>query len=79
MRFADFQRDPVTVVRQIYGYFELRLSSRAEQAMAAWITANPQDKHGRRAYTLAQFGLTETAAHERFADYMKRHQLYEAL
>ena len=78
VRFGDFQREPMTVVRRIYRHFGLSLSAAAEQAMVAWITANPQHKHGRHEYTLAQFGLSEAGVHARFADYIERHQLYEA-
>lgn len=78
VRFADFRREPMAVVNRIYRHFRLNLSAAAEQAMAQWIAANPQHKHGRHQYALEQFGLTEATVHERFADYMGRHQLSEA-
>jgi hypothetical protein len=75
VRFADLQREPMAVVERIYQHFGLSLSTAARQAMIAWISANPQHKHGRHEYTPEQFGLSESAIRERFADYMKRHQL----
>jgi hypothetical protein len=77
VRFSDVQRAPMAVVQRIYRHFRLDLSAAAEQAMLAWIAANPQHRHGRHEYTLAQFGLSEAAVHERFAEYMERHELYE--
>lgn len=62
------------VVERIYQHFGLSLSTAARQAMIAWISANPQHKRGRHESTPKQFGLSESAIRERFADYMKRDQ-----
>ncbi|MBK7813843.1 MAG: hypothetical protein IPJ52_05765 [Rhodocyclaceae bacterium] len=58
-------------------HFGLDLGDAAERRMRDWIDANPQHKHGRHEYSAAQFGLSEQAIHERFADYMTRHDLFE--
>lgn len=75
VRFADLQREPLAVVEGIYQHLGLSLSTATRQAMIAWISANSQDKHGRHHYTPEQFGLSESAIRERFADYMNRHEL----
>ena len=77
VRFADFRQHPMAVVGAIYRHFGLDLGDAAERRMRDWIDANPQHKHGRHEYSAAQFGLSEQAIHERFADYMTRHDLFE--
>ena len=77
VRFADFQRDPMAVVRAVYQRFGLDLDPGTESRMQAWIAANPQHKHGRHEYDPQRFGLGEAMIHERFADYMRRHDLFE--
>lgn len=75
VRFADFQRQPMAVVDAIYRHFGLELSVQAEQHMKQWLAANPQHKHGRHEYSAQQYGLSTSGIHERFAEYMTRHQL----
>ncbi len=77
VRFADFRREPLAVVRAIYRHFGLDLGDEAEQRMHRWLGANPQHKHGRHEYSAERFGLSDGAIHERFADYMTRHDLFE--
>jgi hypothetical protein len=77
VRFSDFRQDPMAVVRAIYRHFGLDLGEEAEQRMRQWLGANPQHKHGRHEYSAEQFGLSDEAIHERFADYMARHDLFE--
>lgn len=77
VRFADFRRDPMAVVEAIYRHFGLQLSVDADRSMREWLDANPQHKHGRHEYTAEQFGLSAAVIHERFADYIKRHDLVE--
>ena len=77
VRYTDFRRDPIAVVRAIYRHFGLALSDETEQRMRQWLAGNPRDKHGQHEYQAERFGLSEAAIHERFADYMKRHALFE--
>ncbi len=77
VRFADFRRDPMAVVRSVYQRFGLELSPGTASRMQAWIADNPQHKHGRHEYDAQRFGLGEAMIHERFADYMRRHDLFE--
>lgn len=73
VRFADFQREPLTVVERIYGHFGLELHDAARTAMQTWLADNTRHKHGRHEYTLEQFGLTRDAVHARFSAYMARY------
>ena len=51
----------------------LELQPATEQCMAQWLTANTRHKHGRHEYSPAQYGLSEQAIHERFADYRQKY------
>jgi hypothetical protein len=82
-RFIDIDyrqivADPVGVVRTIYSRCGLELSPQVEQRMAAWLAANPQNKHGQHRYTLADFGLDKAAVEAQFADYLHRHPYLRA-
>ena len=40
--------------------------------MASWLAENPQAKHGRHRYSLAEFGIDRDAEESRFAAYRSR-------
>jgi hypothetical protein len=65
----DFVADPMTVVRSIYAYFDLSLSGDAELKMQRWIAAPTTSRHGEHRYRPEDFGLSEAALQEQFADY----------
>jgi hypothetical protein len=67
--YRELVSDPVGTVRGIYERFGMTLSATAEQAMRAWLAANPQGKHGRHRYSLEQFGLDRDAIDRVFPDY----------
>ena len=73
VRFDDFKRQPMAVVRDIYRRAGLELQPATEQCMAQWLTANTRHKHGRHEYSPAQYGLSEQAIHERFAHYRQKY------
>jgi len=76
-RFIDvdyrlFLRDPMATAERIYSHFELPLEGGVADAMRAHIAANPQSKHGRHAYSLAEYGLDAETVRARFAHYTSR-------
>jgi hypothetical protein len=70
VQYADLMRDPLETARSIYDRFGQPLSVEAEQAMVAYLAQNRQGKHGKHSYDLAEFGLSERAVRETFADYI---------
>jgi len=79
-RFIDvdyraFLRDPMATVERVYAHFALPLAGVAADAMRAHVAANPQSKHGRHAYSLAEYGLDRDAVCKRFRDYTERFEL----
>ena len=73
MRFAEFMRDEVAMVRRIYTHFGMQLSAEAESRMRRFLADNRVDKHGRHTYRLALGGLDEATERRRYAEYQERH------
>jgi hypothetical protein len=69
VHFRDFMKDQIGTVRSIYERFGLKLTSEAEARMRAFITANPDDKHGKHAYRFADTGLDLDEERERSKRY----------
>jgi hypothetical protein len=70
----DFHARPMETVGRIYDYFGLRMSEAAEEAIASRIKDNP-DGHGRHQYDLESFGLTRQMIVDRYAEYIKTHNV----
>jgi len=69
VKYQDLKKDPLAVVRAIYGYFGRELGPDAEEAMQRFAAANPKDGHGVHRYTLDEFGLDRDAERSRFQFY----------
>jgi hypothetical protein len=68
--YADLMADPVGTVSRIYQFTGDPLTEPAARAMEAFVAANPQGRHGRHEYALADYGLDEAEIRERFAPYV---------
>jgi len=71
VQFRAFMADPFTTIRTIYERLGLELEAGAEQRMRAFLAANPQDKHGKHAYTFRETGLDEGTFRERARRYQE--------
>ncbi len=69
MRFKDLLTDPVDTIRKAYAQFGRELSEEGAQSVLRWLDENPADKHGKRSYSLEEFGLDEETVRDRFARY----------
>lgn len=69
--FRDFLRDPMAVVRTIYGRLGIELSAEAEKAMQSFLDANPQEKHGGHNYSFTDTGLDAGQLRERTRAYQE--------
>jgi hypothetical protein len=67
--------DPIGTVKGIYEHHGLDLTDLARRRMAAWMAANPQDRHGRHRYRAEDFALEPGAIRERFAAYCDRFEV----
>lgn len=65
-------RDPVGTMRKLYAHFDEPLSAEAEARITRLAAENPQHKHGKHRYSLAEFGLTAEGVRQRYRDYCER-------
>lgn len=65
-------RDPIGEMKRLYARFDTELTAEAEAAMQAMLDANPQGKHGKHSYDLADYGLDRAGVHAHFRDYTER-------
>jgi hypothetical protein len=70
--FRELIADPVAAIERMDAYFGIEASVEGSARMRAWITANPQGKHGGHKYTPELFGVTEGEIRGRFARYADR-------
>jgi hypothetical protein len=70
--YRHFVRDPMATVERIYAHFELPLAGRVADAMQVHVNANPQSKHGRHDYSLAEYGLDAETVRAQFSQYTAR-------
>lgn len=59
VEYADLMRDAPGVASEIYDRFGYPADLTLKDKMAAWLNANPKNRHGKHQYSLADFGLTE--------------------
>lgn len=71
--YMDAVKDPLSQVKRIYEFIGFPLTADAEQAMAAWVAANPREKRPPHVYTLEQFGLSEAQIEGDFKAYREEY------
>lgn len=71
--YTDFVADPLATALQIHTHAGLSTDARVTDAMRAHVASHPQNKHGKHAYTLDEYGLDEAAVLARFEGYLRRH------
>jgi hypothetical protein len=69
VHYLELLRDPMSMVRRIYGFFDLELTRAAETAMERFLLANPKNKGGVHRYSLEGFGLNPETERRRFQFY----------
>jgi hypothetical protein len=70
--YDDIESRPLESIRRIYAFLDRPLTAEADNAMQAFLDANPKNKHGVHRYSLAEFGLSRKDELIRYADYCKR-------
>lgn len=75
IQHVDYRRlvaDPVRVAHEIHAHFGLPLDEADQAALSRFHAENPQHKHGKNSYSLAQFGLDADHIQAEFAPYRER-------
>ena len=70
LKFDDFVKDQVGVVKKIYDRFDMHLSDEALAKFKHFLDLNPKDKKGVHVYTLEDFGLKEEDVNRQYAHYI---------
>jgi hypothetical protein len=70
--YAELTADPLGWAERIYARFDLPLPPASRDALRAFAAENPEGKHGKHEYALAQYGLDEARVRARFAAYTAR-------
>lgn len=70
MYYHEMMNDPMDVIRRMYDWAGDPLDAETETRMREWLEAHPQDRFGKNAYTLEQYGLSVEDLTAIFADYL---------
>jgi hypothetical protein len=76
MRYKELVTDPVATIGKAYDYFGWEFTDAAAAGILKWLRENPADKHGKRSYTLKEFGLDEDTVRNAYADYIETYREY---
>jgi hypothetical protein len=72
VRFEDFMRDDLAVVRRVYALAGQPVTAAAEAAWAAFMATHPRGVHGSVEYDLGRFGLEADEIRAACAAYVQR-------
>lgn len=72
VHYDDLMANPLGEIERIYAHHGMEFDEESRSAVAGWLAANPQDKHGRHSYSCETFGLDAAHLRERFAPYIER-------
>jgi hypothetical protein len=76
MRYKDLVREPVNTIRAAYEQFGWDFTPASSEGILRWLRENPAEKHGKRSYSLADYGLDEQIVRDTFADYIEAYRDY---
>jgi len=69
VHYLELLRDPMSMVRRIYEFFDMELTEAAQTAMERFVRANPKGKGGVHRYSLEEYGLNPETERRRFQFY----------
>lgn len=73
--YYDLVKDPVAELRRICRHAGIGFDDNAERAAENYMKANPQNRFGKHAYRLGDFGLSEEIVEEAFSSYRQKHSV----
>jgi hypothetical protein len=72
IKYNEVIKEPVATVRKIHDHFNLSFTAEDASAVETYLADNPQGKHGRKKYTLVDFGFTEEELVKEFNPYVEQ-------
>jgi hypothetical protein len=70
LHYAELLRDPIGQMRALYAWAGDDLTPAVEHAMVLWLGRNPQDRFGKRPYSLDAYGVTKSDLEPIFGEYL---------
>lgn len=70
LHYAELIRDPIGQMRALYRWAGDDLKQGTEEAMHEWLKRNPQNRFGKRPYSLDTYGLTRKDLEPIFEEYL---------
>jgi hypothetical protein len=71
--YDDLVADPLAQMKRIYRWLGDDWTEAGEAGMRAWLADNPQNKHGKHTYSLADWGFSKRDLEPYFSDYLRTH------
>jgi hypothetical protein len=71
--YDDLFSDPIAMVKRIYDWFDLEVSSTFEQRMRSYLDNNRQGKYGRHRYSLEEYAIDPREFLEEHSEYMNHY------
>ena len=73
--YYDLMQDPIAQLQRIYQRIGVDLAEMTVQRAENYIEANPQNRFGKHAYGLSDFGLSEEIIEENFSGYREKYAI----
>ena len=73
--YYDLIKDPIAELRRICHHAGIGFDDNAQRAASTYVKANPQNRFGKHAYRLGDFGLTEQIVEGAFSAYRQKHAI----
>ncbi len=75
VHYNDLVKEPITIVKDIYENFNIKLSDAALNNMREYIDKNPKNKFGKHEYTPEMFGYKEDIVKNKLKNYCERYNV----
>ena len=76
--YDDMMADPIAAMKQVYAWLGDEWTDAAAAGMNQWLADNPQNRFGKHAYSLEEWGFTRKELEPYVADYLKAHPVASA-
>jgi hypothetical protein len=68
--FSAICSDPISVIRDLYDFFGMHLSSEAQTRMRKYLTQRPRNLYGEHRYSATEFGLDGEQEQKLYSEYL---------